>query len=80
MKTPREHTLADSRKIEQDGKIILHSRCTSCGRDFAKEEGDEFWRAARVGNHGIEILADDVNEKWIAKAAPAKSRKLRPIR
>lgn len=72
MKTTREHTLPGSREIVQEGKVILHSRCTSCGQDFAKESDDEFWRAARLGIFKIEILAEDVNEKWIVEGCPGK--------
>jgi hypothetical protein len=38
---------------------------------FRKREGDEFWRAAHVGSR-IEILAEDVNEKWIAEGCTGK--------
>jgi hypothetical protein len=35
-------TWTKSWEIKPEGKVILHSRCISCGRDFAEEEGDEF--------------------------------------
>jgi hypothetical protein len=72
MKASREHTFPASREITQEGKVILHSRCTACGRDFAKEEGDQFWRAAHAGPFRLQILAEDVNEKWIVEGCPGK--------
>jgi hypothetical protein len=75
MKNPQEHSWSDGTKpheIKQDGKVILHHRCIRCGRDFAKEEGDEFWRAAHVGLFRIEILPEDVNEQWIAEGCPGE--------
>jgi hypothetical protein len=75
MRDPREHRWSDGTKphiINQDGRIILHHRCINCGRDFAKEEGDEFWRAAHVGLFKIEILPEDVNEQWIVEGCPGE--------
>jgi len=75
MKNPREHSWSDGtepHRIHQDGQLILHHRCIICGRDFAKEEGDGFWRAARVGLLKIEILPEDVNEQWIVEGSPGE--------
>jgi len=73
MKELLEHSWVKPRTVKQYGKIILLNRCCiSCGRDFAKEEGDEFGRAAPVGVFRIDILAEDVNEKWIGEGCPGK--------
>ena len=74
MKEPGEHSWSNSkpRNIRKDGRLVLLHHCVSCGRDFAKEEGDEYWRAAHVGVFGVDILAEDVNEKWIGEGFPGK--------
>jgi hypothetical protein len=75
MKDPNAHSWSDRTKphtINQDGQLILHHRCINCGRDFAKEEGDEFWRAAHVGLFKVEILPEDVNEQWIVEGCPGE--------
>jgi hypothetical protein len=77
MENLRQHSWSDGaapHEIIQDGQVILHHRCLNCARDFAKEEGDEFWRAAHVGLLKIEFLPEDVTEQWIGEGCPGEIR------
>jgi hypothetical protein len=59
-------------QINQDGKVILHRRCTGCGRDFAREVISSEWQAARLGAFRIEFLAKSVTEIWVNQECPGQ--------
>ena len=64
-------------QIHQSGRIILHHRCSRCGRDFAREfdglDGSD-WQTAYVGAIRIELLVESVNERWVGEECPGQLR------
>lgn len=59
-------------QVTQDGKTILHHRCTRCARDFAQGLDGAGWQAAYVGVLRIELLADSVNDRWLTEECPGR--------
>jgi hypothetical protein len=58
------------RQIVQDGRTIVHHRCVRCGRDFALELDGSGWHALYVGLLRFELLAESVNQRWLAEKCP----------
>ena len=57
------------RMIRIDGTTVYHHGCVKCGRDFAKEpDGD--WRAVYVGIFRLELLAQEITDRWMAERCP----------
>jgi hypothetical protein len=58
------------RTVKIDGKVVLHRRCASCGRDFARMEQQGDWKAVYVGVFRLEPLAQEIGDRWLAERCP----------
>lgn len=58
--------------VHQDGRTIYHQRCLRCGRDFGQGLNGAGWRAIYVGILRIELLAESVDERWLAERCPGE--------
>ena len=64
---------AHPRRLEYEGRTLLHHRCLRCGRDFAQGFDGRFnWEAVYVGIATIERLADRVTERWLEQECPGE--------
>ena len=59
-------------RIRQNGRTILHQRCALCGRDFAQGLDGAGWQAVHAGVFTVELLAEAVNERWLAEDCPIR--------
>jgi hypothetical protein len=57
-------------QITQDGRTILHHRCSHCGRDFGLELDGTGWHALYIGLVRVELLAESVNQRWLVEKCP----------
>lgn len=60
-------------QIFQDGRTIVHQRCSRCGRDFGFELDGSGWHAVYVGLSRVERLAESVSRQWVTDACPGQA-------
>ena len=51
-------------------RTVLFFRCRRCGRDFAQGLNGAGWHAAYIGLLKVELLADDVTQRWLSTECP----------
>lgn len=59
-------------QILQDGRTILHHRCSRCGRDFGFELDGSGWHAVYIGVFSVELLDDGVTRRWVYEECPGQ--------
>src|ERR1700735_2739824 len=62
----------NSRDLEIEGKPIVLFRCPICERNFAREQAETNWRAARVGTFRVEYLSESISERWVSEPCPGR--------
>ena len=58
--------------IHQDGRTVYHHRCVLCGRDFGQGLNGGGWHAIYVGILRIEMLAENVDARWMGDDCPGE--------
>ena len=48
----------------------MQHRCSRCGRDFGLELDGSGWHALYIGLLRFELLAENVNQRWLAEECP----------
>jgi hypothetical protein len=61
-----------SHQIFQNGRTMVHQRCSRCGRDFAFELDGSGWHAVYVGAFKVELLAESVSQQWLTDQCPGQ--------
>ena len=57
----------NNRKLVLNGLELFHSQCRACGRDFVRTAGTHHWTAAYVGVFSIEVLPDEISQRWLSE-------------
>jgi hypothetical protein len=60
------------RQITQNGKTILHHRCTRCARDFAQGLNGAGCRRFTSECCASKLLAQCVNRRWLTEPCPKR--------
>ena len=62
----------NDRKVVVNGMEQFHRQCHACRRDFVRTAGTHHWNAAYVGVFSIEILPDEINQRWLSEPCPGE--------
>ena len=62
----------NERRVVLNGMAMFHNHCRACGRDFVRAGGTHHWNAAYIGVFSIEVLTDDVNQRWLSEPCPGE--------
>ena len=60
----------NERKVVVNGMELFHRQCHACGRDFVRTSGTHHWNAAYIGIFSIELLPDEITERWLSEPCP----------
>ena len=60
------------RRIKQDGLTVFVLHCSACGRDYMQPDQSAQWHAAYVGIFLIQLLPEDVTERWFTQRCPGR--------
>ena len=58
------------RRIVLNGLELFHSHCCVCGRDYVRTGGTHHWCAAYIGVFSIDVLPDEIIERWLSEPCP----------